>query len=314
MEIVDELYFNNGIAILAKHENECYSETHVMHSPELGIDVALSISHGCTLGCSHCQASRIPFRGNFTTEEILRQANTSLGKYEKEFGTVAGHTRFGYAIMGEPSLNPRAVIKSIEQLSKRKCVSFLVSTRAISRELLYDLAGIKNTGVHIKLQFSLVSFDDQERKKSLGRCLSCEEIKDFIENIWQDTTYLHFVGSERPWGFVRRGVFDTESKYKKEMFRFFPKHVKFTSERRVGGLLYFVFDKDDSSELEPIRDHCRNQKDIEKHVDKSLRCISASSSSYGDKRSISSCELGSFKPRNYRCSRARKNCKDMELV
>ncbi len=124
--------------------------------------VCVSSQVGCSLNCSFCATGKMGLKRNLTAAEIFDQVFLVNQICEREFGHKL--TNVVYMGMGEPLLNYRPVMKSIERLSandgpgmspRRITISTAGIAKAIRR--------LADDGARVNLALSLHAADDAKR-------------------------------------------------------------------------------------------------------------------------------------------------------
>ena len=151
--------------------------------------VCVSSQVGCALGCVFCSTGGLGFRRNLTTAEIVDQVRGA----EVLLRTEDRHVdRVVYMGMGEPLLNPDAVLASISLL--RDPAGFGMAQRSLSVSTVGVPAGIRrlaDEAPQVNLALSLHAPDDALRARLMpvGRKYGLHEVMKAAEQ--------HFDGTHR---------------------------------------------------------------------------------------------------------------------
>lgn len=203
MKIIKSLISNDGKTIKYLQKT---GDNHIIETGYYNLDehiVCISSQIGCSMGCIFC-ATTIPvdplnpnkrFIRNLTSKEIVQQAKNILqarGRDELKSKRIL----FSYMGMGEPFLNYKNVVKSIEVLSKAFPNSrATLATIGIKPILMRKLAHRK-PNIILKLHLSLHAPTDALRRKILPKALkinpALEALKYFslARNISSKVNYI----------------------------------------------------------------------------------------------------------------------------
>ena len=123
--------------------------------------LCISTQAGCPLDCKFCATGLMGYKKNLTAGEIFDQYKTAAKEYGKE-----NITNIVYMGMGEPLLNYKETIKSLEIFGEELTTGIslkkiTVSTAGIAPRII-ELA---DTGLNVKLAFSLHSCFEEARTK-----------------------------------------------------------------------------------------------------------------------------------------------------
>jgi 23S rRNA (adenine2503-C2)-methyltransferase len=155
--------------------------------------VCVSSQVGCALGCVFCATGGLGFRRNLTTAEIVDQVRT----VEVLLHTEARHVdRVVYMGMGEPLLNPDAVLASIALL--RDPAGLGMAQRSLSVSTVGIPAGIRrlaDEAPQVNLALSLHAPDDALRTRLMpvGRKYGLHEVMKAVEQHFDRTHRKLFV-------------------------------------------------------------------------------------------------------------------------
>jgi 23S rRNA (adenine2503-C2)-methyltransferase len=122
----------------------------------------LSSQIGCSLSCKFCATGYIERKRNLEFDEIYDQAAIINKQCEKEYGKKISNIVF--MGMGEPLLNYKNVLRSIERITSPDALA--MSPRRITVSTAGVAKGIKNLGddkVKFKLALSLHAATDAKR-------------------------------------------------------------------------------------------------------------------------------------------------------
>lgn len=136
-------------------------------------DVCISTMAGCNMGCEICAISRSekPFERKLTTPELLGQIQKSFQERYALFTTKTTH-EVGFMGNGEPFGNFENVIQTLEELNllTSPVNEVILSTTGVHLNKLFSLAEFqKHSNLLIHLQYSLISVQEEIRKKLIPR-------------------------------------------------------------------------------------------------------------------------------------------------
>ena len=128
------------------------------------VTACISSQVGCTLTCKFCATGRLKRERNLTADEIYDQVAVLKTQAEKEYGNTLSN--IVYMGMGEPLLNYRNVLESIEKITSPEGLGIspkriTVSTAGIAK--LINKLGDDN--VKFNLALSLHAANDSKRSE-----------------------------------------------------------------------------------------------------------------------------------------------------
>jgi 23S rRNA (adenine2503-C2)-methyltransferase len=155
--------------------------------------VCVSSQVGCAMGCVFCSTGGLGFRRNLTTAEIVDQVRTVEALLVGEGRHV---DRVVYMGMGEPLLNPDAVLASIALL--RDPAGLGMAQRSLSVSTVGIPAGIRRLAAEapqVNLALSLHAADDTLRAHLMpvGRKYGLHEVMKAVEDHFDRTHRKLFV-------------------------------------------------------------------------------------------------------------------------
>lgn len=127
----------------------------------------VSTQVGCSLDCKFCATGYLKNVRNMFAHEIVEQVYTLNAVCEEAYGRRL--TNIVYMGMGEPLLNYKNVIRSVEMISKKDGLAFsqkriTVSTSGISKMI----RKLGDDEVKFNLAFSLHASDDKKRSQLMS--------------------------------------------------------------------------------------------------------------------------------------------------
>ena len=139
--------------------------------------ICVSCMFGCPVGCEFC-ASGLNYFGKLTKKEMVFMISSII---KKENLTEEKRLLISFMGSGEPSLNMNEIKEVIQEISnKYPNTSFAISNSGVKIENLLLLNDIKDR--NIKLQFSLHSPYNQERKKIIP---STDNLKKILKTYFK---------------------------------------------------------------------------------------------------------------------------------
>lgn len=167
--------------------------------------MTVSTQKGCTHQCKFCDVGNLPFKGNLTQSEIEDQIKIILNN--TPYVTQSNKAKIGFARMGEPSWNLKAVLETIKRLPILSeelnrdfkwlpCFNTILPRKAPCLEEVIDVKENNYNGF-LHLQISCNSTDETTRMKLLGgaKILTLDEVIEQINKlkITNRTVTLNFI-------------------------------------------------------------------------------------------------------------------------
>ncbi|MCO6496299.1 MAG: 23S rRNA (adenine(2503)-C(2))-methyltransferase RlmN [Chitinophagaceae bacterium] len=143
---------------------------------------------GCSLGCKFCATGFMGHMRNLTFDEIYDQAATlneiALEHYGKKLSNIV------YMGMGEPMLNYRNVLKSIEMVTSNDGLAMsprriTVSTSGIAK--MIKRLGDDEVRFHLALSLHAASDDKRSRIMPINDSNNIESLMDALEYFYEKT-------------------------------------------------------------------------------------------------------------------------------
>jgi 23S rRNA (adenine2503-C2)-methyltransferase len=148
----------------------------------------VSCQVGCSLSCSFCATGRLKLMRNLTAGEIVDQVVYIKKLAEKEYGQNL--TNIVYMGMGEPLLNYKNVLRSIEIITSDKGLGMspkriTVSTAGIAKMI----RKLGDDGVKFNLALSLHAANDKKRSHimEINDTNNLDELRDALIYFYEKT-------------------------------------------------------------------------------------------------------------------------------
>ncbi len=128
--------------------------------------IGVSLCSGCGLGCRYCFTRGMKQYRPLSVEEIIKQVDFVCGLPDKNPDDY-DEIKIEMKEMGDPALNPINTCQTIRKLeSKYLGLLYVVSTVGINGTPLFEeLKAVRNTDAKIRLQFSVHTTSDQQRRE-----------------------------------------------------------------------------------------------------------------------------------------------------
>lgn len=160
----------------------------VLIPTEKRITVCVSSQVGCSLACKFCATGFLPRKRNLDFDEIVDEVTLANQQALQHYGK--GITNIVFMGMGEPLLNYKNVIKSIDKISSPDCLGMsprriTVSTAGIAKMIRQ----LGDDNVRFKLALSLHAPNDRKRDSimSINETNSLEELIDALNYFYKKT-------------------------------------------------------------------------------------------------------------------------------
>ncbi len=209
--------------------------------------VCVSSQVGCSLSCSFCATGQMKIMRNLTSGEIYDQVTMVNEQCMDQFGHPI--TNVVYMGMGEPLLNYKNVVKSIEYLTSQKALGMAnrritISTAGISK-MIKKLA---DDGLKVNLALSLHASSDEKRDKimAINETNNLKVLTEALKYYYQKTKnkisfeYIAFRN-------FNDSIEDAENLYK--LCKHFPVKVNIIEYNPVEGLPFVKSDQDTTYEF-----------------------------------------------------------------
>jgi len=174
--------------------------------------LTVSTQKGCPHNCNFCDVAPLEFKGNLTTEQILKQIEMII--YCTPYVEQSNKVKIGFARMGEPAHNLDNVLRavhSLPELSKNcgvdydwlPCFNTILPNKTIqgysADKVIGDVIDMKEIHFNgfLHFQLSINSTDEEKRKELLGGAdvMPLDKIVKHINNyrITNRTVTLNFI-------------------------------------------------------------------------------------------------------------------------
>jgi 23S rRNA (adenine2503-C2)-methyltransferase len=169
--------------------------------------LTVSTQFGCTFNCKFCSVANLLFKGNLTQSEIEEQIEAII--INTPYVNVSRKVKIGFARMGEPACNLKAVLGAIVRLPDisyglRKAFTWLPCFNTIlpaqfAEKTIEEVIRVKEEEYKgfLHFQISCNSTDEQQRKELFGgaNVMSIADVVNSINkySITNRTVTLNFI-------------------------------------------------------------------------------------------------------------------------
>ena len=152
------------------------------------VTACISSQVGCSLDCSFCATGTLKLMRNLSSYEIFKQVNILNQESQKNYNRSL--TNIVYMGMGEPLLNYKSVLKSIESITSIDGMNIsakriTVSTAGLPKMIMK----LADDNVRFNLAISLHSAIEETRSSimSINKSNSLSDLKKSIEYFYENT-------------------------------------------------------------------------------------------------------------------------------